>query len=182
MMNNTVKCFNQAKLVRVVANGTDITIDIEGRDAIVSQGKHNVPDGEFFFTPNHLLIFYEWPSIFHGREFQGIRLTFEKGRIIKYSAEKGQDLLEQILSIDNGACYLGELGIGTNPNIQKPTRNILFDEKIGGSIHLAIGNAYEAAGKGNVSSIHWDMVKNLKDNGEIYLDNKLVFKNGNWLF
>lgn len=186
MMDNAVKYFNQAKIVRIVGNKTDIIVDIEGREAIISQGKHNVPDGEFFFTPNHLLtegtIYYEWPAAIHGREVQGICLTFEKGKIVKYSAEKGQEFLEQILNIDNGSRYLGELGIGTNPNIKKPTKNILFDEKIGGSIHLAVGNAYEAAGKGNISAIHWDMVKNLNDNGEIYLDNKLIFKNGNWLF
>lgn len=186
MMDNTVKYFNQAKKVRIVGNETDITVDIEGRKALVSEGKHNVPDGEFFFTPNHLLtegiIYYEWPATIFGREVQGIRLTFEKGKIVKYSAEKGENFLEQIMNMDSGSRYLGELGVGTNPNITKPTKNILFDEKIGGSVHLAIGNAYEAAGKGNVSAIHWDMVKNLKDNGEIYLDNKLAFKNGTWLF
>ncbi len=184
-MNKKVEYFNKANSVRIVANETDITVDIEGREALVSQGKHNVPDGEFFFTPNHLLtegtIYYEWPTTFAGRELQGIRLTFERGKITKYSAEKGNEFLEEILNIDEGARYLGELGIGTNPNIQKPTKNILFDEKIGGSIHLAVGNAYEAAGKGNISSIHWDMVKNLKEKGEIYLDKKLIFKNGEWL-
>ncbi|MGD9679193.1 MAG: aminopeptidase [Vulcanibacillus sp.] len=176
MMNKTVTYFNQANVVRIIANQTDITIDIEGREAIVNQGKHNIPDGEFFFTPNYLLtegtIFCEWPVLFQGRELQGLHLTFKDGKIFKYSADIGQDLLEHILNTDNGACYLGKLGIGTNPNILNPIKNILFDEKIGGSIHLAIGNA---------SSINWNMVKNLKDNGEIYLDNMLVFKKGNWL-
>ncbi|HET7579692.1 MAG TPA: aminopeptidase [Bacillales bacterium] len=176
--------FNKAKKVRIVAEGTDVTIDIEGRKAIVSHGKRNVPDGEFFYTPNHLktegTIYYDWPTVYAGQEMQGIRLTFKEGKIVEYSAEKGEKFLEETLNTDDGSRYLGELGIGTNFGITKPTKSILFDEKIGGSIHMAVGAAYEEPG--NQSAIHWDMVKNLKNGGEIYLDGKLVQKDGKWVF
>ncbi len=179
--------FNKASKVRIVGKETDITIDIEGREAVICAGEHNVPDGEFFFTPNYLktegTIYYEWPTVYAGREIQGIRLTFKEGKIVEFSAEKGQDYLEQALNTDEGSRYLGELGIGANFGITAPSKDILFDEKIGGSVHLAVGRAYDEAGEGgNQSSIHWDMVKNLKDGGEIYLDGELVQKNGKWVF
>lgn len=184
-MESAAAKFNQASKVRIVAEGTDITVDIAGRQAVICSGTHNVPDGEFYFSPNHLLtegtIFFDWPTVYSGREIQGIRLTFKEGRVIEHSAEKGGDLLGQILDTDAGSRYLGELGIGCNFGIAAPTKDILFDEKIGGSIHLALGRAYEAGGKGNESAIHWDMVKGLKNGGEIYLDGVLVQKNGQWL-
>jgi len=167
-----------------VADGTDITVDIERRKAIVSYGRRNVPDGEFYFTPNHLktvgTIFYDWPTVYGGCEFQGIRLTFKEGKIVEATAEKGAGISGKILNTDEGARYLGEFGIGTNYGITKPSKNILFDEKIGGSVHLAVGAAYEQPGK--QSANHWDMVKNLNNDGEIYLDDKLVQKNGEWVF
>lgn len=185
-MIRAAEAFNQAKKVRILGKETELTVDIEGRTAVICSGSHNVPDGEFFFTPNHLLtegkIYYDWPAIYSGREIQGIRLTFKAGKIVEFSAEKGQEFLEKALNTDEGARYLGELGIGMNFGIDRPTKDILFDEKIGGSVHLAVGRAYEDAGKGNDSAIHWDMVKNLKDGGEIYLDEVLVQKNGKWLF
>jgi len=178
--------FNRASKVRIVGKDTDLTVDIAGRSAVLCSGEHNVPDGEFFFTPNHLLteghIYFEWPTVFSGREISGIRLEFEKGKIVRFSAEKGGEFLEKILNTDEGSRYLGELGIGANFGITRPTKDILFDEKIGGSIHLAVGRAYEEAGAGNESAIHWDMVKSLKDGGEIYLDGRLVQKNGKWVF
>jgi aminopeptidase len=185
-MRAAAERFNRANQVRIVGKETDLTVDIEGRRAVICAGEHNVPDGEFFFTPNHLrtegTIYFEWPTIFSGREIQGIRLTFRKGRIVEFSAEKGQPFLEQALNTDEGARYLGELGIGANFGITSPTKDILFDEKIGGSVHLAVGRAYEEAGAGNDSAIHWDMVKNLKEGGRIYLDGELVQENGRWVF
>ncbi|CAH1221631.1 Aminopeptidase T [Paenibacillus plantiphilus] len=178
--------FNAAKKVRIVGKETDLTVDIEGRKAVICAGTHNVPDGEFFFSPNHLLteghIYYEWPTIYAGREISGIRLQFEAGRIVACSAEKGEEALIQALDTDEGSRYLGELGIGANFGIQNPTKDILFDEKIGGSVHLAVGRAYEDAGGGNESLIHWDMIKNLRDGGELYLDGELVQKDGKWIF
>lgn len=185
-MEEAATHFNKAKKVRIVANETDVTVDIEGREAVVSYGKRNVPDGEFYFSPNHLktegTIYFDWPTVSGGREAQGVRLTFRDGKIVENSAEKGEDFLEETLNTDEGSRYLGELGIGTNFGITKPTKNTLYDEKIGGSIHLAVGRAYELAGAGNESAIHWDMVKNLKDGGEIYLDGELVQKDGQWVF
>lgn len=185
-MDEAAKLFNQAKKVRIIADQTDVTVDIESREAVVSYGKRNVPDGEFFFTPNHLktegTIYYDWPAVYAGREVQGIRLTFKDGKIVEASAERGQDFLHQTLETDGGSRYLGELGIGTNSGITKPTKNILFDEKIGGSVHMAVGAAYKKAGAGNESAIHWDMVKNLRGGGNIYLDGKLVQENGEWVF
>lgn len=184
-MTGICEHFNAASEVRIVANETDVTVDIAGRKGIVCAGERNVPDGEFFFTPNHLEtrghITYDWPVVLAGREVRGIRLEFVDGRVEKFSAEKGEDYLAQALDTDEGARFLGELGIGMNFGIQKPTKNILFDEKIGGSVHLALGAGYPEGGKGNESALHWDMVKNLRDGGKIYLDGKLVQENGEWL-
>ncbi|MCI3919953.1 aminopeptidase [Paenibacillus sp. TRM 82003] len=180
--------FDAASKVRIVGtNGTDVTVNIEGRKGIIAAGRHNVPDGEFYYTPNFRktegTIFFEWPTVFKGREISGIRLTFREGKVVEASAQKGQPFLEEALDTDEGARYLGELGIGANFGIDQPTKDILFDEKIGGSIHLALGQAYEQGGPdGNKSVIHWDIVKGLKDGGAIYLDGELVQKNGKWVF
>ncbi|HZG77794.1 MAG TPA: aminopeptidase [Paenibacillus sp.] len=180
--------FDAASNVRIVGtNGTDVTVDIEGRKGILAAGRHNVPDGEFYYTPNFRktegTIFFEWPTTYKGREISGIRLTFREGKVVEASAQKGQEFLEEALNTDEGARYLGELGIGANFGIERPTKDILFDEKIGGSVHLALGQAYAQGGPdGNVSVIHWDIVKGLKDGGEIYLDGELVQKNGKWTF
>lgn len=183
-MLGAAEVFNKGSKVRIVANETDLTIDIEGREAVLCWGKRNVPDGEFYFTPNYLKteghIYYEWPTLFNGQEISGIRLRFEAGKIVDFSAEKGQPYLEAALNTDEGSRFLGELGIGTNFGLQSPTKDILFDEKIGGSVHLAVGRAYEEGG--NVSAIHWDMVKGLKNGGEIYVDGVLVQKDGKWVF
>jgi aminopeptidase len=180
--------FDAASLVRIVGtNGTDVTIDIEGRKGIIAAGRHNIPDGEFYYTPNFRktegTIFFEWPTVFKGREISGIRLTFREGKVVEATAQKGQPFLEEALNTDEGARYLGELGIGANFGITRPTKDILFDEKIGGSIHLALGQAYEQGGPdGNQSVIHWDIVKGLKDGGTIYLDGEPVQKDGRWVF
>ncbi len=145
-MQEAASYFNKAKKVRIVAEGTDITIDIEGREAVICSGEHNVPDGEFFFTPNHLLtegtIYFDWPTVYGGREIQGIRLTFREGKIVEYSAEKGEKFLEQALNTDEGARYLGELGIGANFGIKRPTKDILFDER-----RSAVPSIWPSAGR-----------------------------------
>ncbi|MBI3286430.1 MAG: aminopeptidase, partial [Chloroflexi bacterium] len=110
-----------------------------------------------------------------------VRLWFEKGRIEKAIASKGQDYLEALLNTDSGARYIGELGIGNNFAIQRFVKDILFDEKIGGTIHLAVGESYAVAGGVNKSAIHWDMIKDLRNGGEIYLDGELVQKDGRWV-
>ncbi|HPP87617.1 MAG TPA: aminopeptidase, partial [bacterium] len=119
-----------------------------------------------------------FPVCTSGNEISGIRLEFKDGKVIKASAEKNENYLLKILETDKGARYLGEFAIGLNYSIQKFTKNILFDEKIGGTIHLAIGSSYEETGGKNKSAIHWDMIKDLRTEGELYIDDKLFMKKG----
>lgn len=176
---------DDGKVMRVVGEKTDITLSMEGRDGIKCCGEHNMPDGEVFYAPVETQVnghvYFDLPSIFSGKEVKGIYLEFENGKIIKATAEKNQELLHAILSTDEGSKYLGEVGIGTNFQITKPTKEILFDEKIGGSIHMAVGRAYKEGGGQNESAIHWDMIKDLRKKGEIYIDGKLIQKNGKFL-
>ena len=120
-------------------------------------------------------------SLSVNKEVNGVRLEFKNGKIIKAAAEKNNDYLNKILDTDKGGRFLGELGIGMNYGIKKFTKDILFDEKIGGTIHLAAGQSYKEAGGKNNSAIHWDMIKELKSDGSLYLDNKLIQKNGKFL-
>lgn len=185
-MRDAARLFDEASIVRIEAEGTDIELDIAGRKGIICDGTHNVPDGEFFYTPHKArtrgAISYEWPTIHQGQEISGIRLRFEEGKVVEASATKGEAALLAALDTDEGSRYLGELGIGCNYGITKPTRNILFDEKICGSVHLALGQSYKDAGLDNESALHWDMVKNLRDGGRISLDGKVVQENGKWCY
>ncbi len=185
-MKEAAKRFDAAREVHIKGKGTDLKLSIEGRYGIIDGGENNMPGGEFFYAPlehkTEGVITYEWPAVISGHEVSGIRLRFEKGRVVEASAEKGEDYLHKMLDTDEGARYLGELGIGCNPGIQQHTKNILFDEKIGGTVHLALGMAYEECGGTNKSALHWDMVKDLRSGGEIYLDGQLVQKDGKWVF
>ncbi len=179
------KVLDKAKEVRIVGEETNLTISIKGRKAIPCYGERNMPDGEVFLSPvedsadGH--IYYEMPAIYQGREVTGIRLKFRGGKVVDASADKNEKFLITMLDTDKGARYLGELGIGVNYGIQKFTKDILFDEKIGGTVHLAVGRSYEDAGGKNISAIHWDMIKDLRKNGAIYLDGKAIQKNGQFL-
>ena len=172
--------------VRIKALDTDLRFSIKGIPAIKSEGLRNMPDGEVFTAPVkdsvQGYITYNTPSLYHGKEFNGIRFEFKNGKIVKAGAKVGsvQDL-NKILDSDKGARYIGEFSFGLNKNIHQPMKNILFDEKIMGSIHLTPGQAYKTADNGNRSSIHWDLVKILKSDGEIYLDGKLIQKNGKFV-
>ncbi|GGE06896.1 aminopeptidase [Marinithermofilum abyssi] len=185
-MEKAAKRFDEAKEVRIVASGTDITLSLEGRTGVIDGGENNMPGGEFFYAPQEHCtegtITYEWPAVLSGREVSGIRLTFKEGKVVEARADKGEDYLHQILETDAGARFVGELGIGCNNGIQQHTKNILFDEKIGGTVHLALGRAYEECGGTNQSAVHWDMVKDLRNGGAIYLDGQLVQKDGMWTF
>jgi aminopeptidase len=173
---------DKASEVRIVGKDTDLTLSIKGRKAIPCYGERNMPDGEVFLSPvessaeGH--IYYEMPAIFQGREVTGIRLRFKAGKVVEARADKNEDFLIAMLDTDKGARYLGELGVGVNYGIQKFTKDILFDEKIGGTVHLAVGRSYESAGGKNHSAIHWDMIKDLRKGGAIYLDGKVIQKNG----
>ncbi len=176
-----------ASELRIVGEATDLTIGIEGREAVVDEGRVNMPGGEFFFAPvedsaEGVITYSEFPAILDGGEVTGARLRFEAGRVVEASAEAGEEFLLTTLDTDDGARRLGELGIGCNPGIQRHTKSVLFDEKIDGTIHLALGKSYEHAGGKNQSVIHWDMVKDLRPGGRLYADGELVQENGRWLF
>ncbi len=178
--------FDEGSEVRIVGEGTDLTVGIGGREGIVSAGFRNMPDGEVFYSPledsaNGVITYAEFPAIYLGNEIEGARLTFRDGEIVEATAEVGQEFLRQVLATDAGSSRLGELGLGCNPRITQFTRNVLFDEKIDGTVHLAVGASYTYAGGTNESAVHWDMVKDLRPGGELSLDGEVVQRDGRWL-
>jgi len=179
-----VDYLNKASDVRYVCGKTDISFSVEGRTWINSDGRTNMPSGEVFSGPVedsvNGTVFFNYPSIFMGTEIRGITLKVENGEVIEWSAEQGEDILDKVFDID-GARFFGEVAIGTNYSIQRPTKNILFDEKIGGTIHMAVGQSYKQTGGKNMSAIHWDMITDMKDGGQIFIDGKLAYQNGHFL-
>ena len=178
------KLLLKSKEVRIKAPDTDLSFSIREMTAIKCAGKRNMPDGEVFTAPvNNSVeghIRFNTPSLYQGKLFSGIRLGFKKGRVIEARAEAGEDSLEAILDTDRGARYIGEFAFGLNKEIRRPLLSTLFDEKIYGSIHLALGAAYKECDNGNRSAIHWDLVRRMED-GEIYLDGKPVQKKGRFV-
>ncbi|MBS7633343.1 aminopeptidase [Candidatus Bathyarchaeota archaeon] len=174
---------DKAEKIRVVGDDTDLTFSVKGRKWINCSGDKNMPDGEVFTGPveNSVngKIRFTFPGIYMGKEVEDISLTFKRGKVVKASAVKGEDLLRELLKIE-GADHIGEAAIGTNYGITRFTKDMLFDEKMGGTIHLALGNGYPDSGSKNKSAIHWDILKNMK-NGEIYADGKLFYKNGKFM-
>jgi aminopeptidase len=172
---------NDADEVHIIGNKTDLTLSIKGRKTIIENGQKNLPGGEVFTAPiddsANGEIFFDLPSVRFGREAIGVRLKLKDGEIVDYSAEKGEELLKALINTDEGSKRLGELGIGMNRQITRFTRNILFDEKIGGTIHLAIGNAFKECGGVNESSVHWDMIKTMKG-GKLIFDGEVIQENG----
>lgn len=168
--------------IRIVGPDTDLTLSVKGRKFVNSDGQRNMPSGEIFTGPvensasGHIT--FDFPICFQGREIDGVRLVFRKGRAVEISAEKNEKFLKSMLAADPGATRLGELGIGTNRGIDRFIKMILFDEKIGGTIHLALGRSLEGTGGKNRSAIHWDMIKDLRRGGAIYVDGKLFQKDG----
>jgi aminopeptidase len=171
--------------VHVTSEGTDLRLGIEGRTFIAAGGKHNMPDGEFFTGPVEESaegeIKFHLPATYAGREVSGGRLRFEGGKVIDASAEKGEDFLVEMLDTDEGARRLGELGIGTNYGITDGTGEILLDEKIGGTVHLAIGRSYPETGGVNESAIHWDMICDLRRGGRIEVDGETLQRDGRFV-
>ncbi|MEW5818885.1 MAG: aminopeptidase [Cyanobacteriota bacterium] len=176
---------NGTNKIRVVGQETDITLSVEGRKWINCAGNNNFPDGEIFTSPvensanGH--IYFDMPAIYRGSESENIRLEFLNGKVVKATAQKGEEFFLSMIDQDNGARFLGEFAIGTNENIQQITGNILFDEKIGGSIHMALGASYPETGGNNESGLHWDLIKNMKAGGQIFADDKLIYENGKFL-
>jgi aminopeptidase len=177
-----IERLERAREVKIVGPGTDLTLSIEGRRFLNGDGKHNMPCGEVFTGPvedsANGEIYFGVPSAVAGREVSGVRFRFEEGRVVEASAEKGEEYLKAMLDADDGARYLGELGIGTNFGIPRATRNILFDEKLGGTVHLAIGRSYEKTGGKNDSSVHWDLICDLREGGELRADGEIVQRDG----
>jgi aminopeptidase len=175
---------NKASKIRIVGEDTDLTFDAKGRKWMNCSGDKNMPDGEVFTGPveNSVngRIRFTYPGIYMGREVEDISLVFKKGKVTRASAAKGENLLKELIKI-KGADRLGEAAIGTNYGITRFTKNMLFDEKMGGTIHMALGNAYPETGALNKSAIHWDILKDMKKNAEIYADNELFYKNGKFL-
>jgi aminopeptidase len=174
--------FQDAEKVRIVGRETDLSFSTKGRVYVIGDGKFNMPDGEVFTAPvddsAEGEIYFEFPGVYAGQLVEGIRLMFSEGKVVKATAEKNERLLHSILETDEGAQRLGEFGVGTNFGIKRFSYDILYDEKIGGTIHLALGRAY-AENKGiNQSDLHWDIIKDLRSEGEIYLDDRCIFENG----
>jgi len=184
-ISSYAELFEQAEEVHLVGEGTDLRLAIAGRKIAVDAGGSNMPGGEFFCSPiedsaDGTIAFSEFPAVYLGQEVKGIRLRFEGGRVVDAAAESNEEFLVSMLDMDEGARRLGELGIGCNPGINRYLKNTAFDEKIDGTVHLALGNGLPELGGTNVSRFHWDIVKDLRQGGTIELDGKIVQKNGSW--
>lgn len=179
------KRLTAAQAVRILGKDTDLTMSVKGRKFINSDGHHNMPSGEVFTGPvEHSVnghIRYTFPVCYSGKEVSDVFLRFKDGKVAEATAGTNEAFLEEMVRMDAGSCMVGELGIGTNYGIDRFTKNILFDEKIGGTIHLALGNSYPETGGKNRSALHWDMIKDLRDGGEIWVDGKLFQKNGKFV-
>lgn len=187
-MDKLVERMQKTDKVRIVGQGTDLTFSIKGQPAIKCDGKNNIPDGEVFTGPikNSLngTIKYNIPSVYHGKRFDDVCFKIKDGKIIEATANGNEKALNEILDTDDGARFFGEFAIGVNPYITKPMLDILFDEKICGSIHLTPGSCYDEAPNGNTSAIHWDLVLCQTEEyggGEIYFDDVLIRKNGRFV-
>ncbi|MBW7882370.1 MAG: aminopeptidase [Caldilineaceae bacterium] len=172
---------------KVVVRGpnVDLSLSIAGRTFINSDGKRNMPSGEIFTGPVEESvegwIRFTYPAIRGGREVENVELTFEQGRVVKATAAKNEPFLLSQLDSDAGARYLGEFAIGTNYQIQRFTKNILYDEKIGGTVHVAVGAGYPETGSRNQSSVHWDFICDMRHESEIWVDNELFYRDGQFL-
>src|SRR5918997_425854 len=172
--------------VRIQAEGTDITLGVAGRNWIACVGEHNMPDGELFTGPvedavnGHIR--FSFPASYGGRSVSGVCLRFEDGKVVDARAEQGEEFLLDMLDTDDGARRLGELGIGTNFGIATGTREILLDEKIGGTVHMAVGMSYPESGGTNRSAVHWDMGCDLRRGGSITVDGTELQRDGRFLF
>ncbi len=182
--NAYVERLNSADKIEYKGPNIDISFSVKGRKWINSDGRSNMPSGEVFSAPieNSVngKVYFSYPTIYMGKDVEGITLEVKDGEIIHWHAEKGHDVLDKVFSIP-GARFWGEVAIGTNYNIQRTTRNILFDEKIGGSIHMAVGQSYKQCGGMNESTVHWDMITDMKNGGEIFADGELIYRNGKFL-
>ena len=177
--------FQAGTQVRIVGHDTDLSFSTAGRTYVVGDGHINMPDGELYTAPvddsAQGVISFEFPGTFAGQTIAGIRLEFRDGEVVSAIADSGEEFLRRILAVDDGARRIGEFGIGVNFGIDRFVGDILYDEKIGGTIHLALGRAYAECGGTNQSALHWDIVKDLRSEGSIELDGRRVLENGRFL-
>ena len=179
-----IEHLNRIKEIHVIGEDTNLTFSVEGRTWKNSSGNLNLPDGEVYTSPHedsaNGYIRFTYPGIFQGREIENIFLRFKEGKVIEAKAEKGEDLLQEILKIEN-ANRIGEFAVGNNYGITKFTKNVLFDEKIGGTLHFALGLGFIECGSENKSAIHWDILKDMKLSGsKILADGKVIYEEGQW--
>jgi aminopeptidase len=176
---------DSVKEVRVKTKETDLVLKTAARKWINCDGRMNFPDGEVFTSPLETSvegkILFSFPACIGGREVENVRLEFKEGKVIKADALKGREFLEKMIGMDEGAASVGEFAIGTNDHIKKFTKNILFDEKIGGTVHLALGASIPETGGVNKSALHWDMVCDMREGGELYADGELIYKGGKFI-
>jgi len=179
------QALEEVRELRIVGPGTDLKLGVEGRRWSAADGRLNMPDGEVYTSPVETLtegeISFTFPALFHGREVTDIRLRFEGGAVVAAEAARGGDYLEALLAMDAGSRRLGEVAFGLNYEIDRFTRNTLFDEKIGGTMHVALGSSFNELGGLNESSLHWDLVCDLRGEGEVYADGELVWRAGRFL-
>ena len=177
-----VQALRGAEHVKVQGPNGDLSLSIKDRTFINACGRNNMPDGEIFTGPveesANGWVRFSYPAIYQGRSVSGVELTFEDGRVVKATADKDEEFLNATIETDPGARYLGEFAIGTNFGIDRFTGNILFDEKIGGTIHMALGAGYPKTGNTNKSAIHWDMICDMKEDSEILVDGEVFYKDG----
>ncbi len=173
---------NQGKQVRVLGKGTDLTFSVEGRTWSPADGRSNMPDGEIATSPVTSTvngeIYFDFPGVLGGRLVHDMRLAWEDGKLVKATSSTNQDFLQEVVNTDEGASKIGEFALGTNDQVTHFCKDILIDEKIGGTMHIALGRAYPKTGGKNQSAIHWDIIKDLREEGEIYLDGKLIVDRG----
>lgn len=173
------------KELRIMGEKTDLIMNVEGRKWINCNGKRNMPDGEVFTSPleesGEGEMFFDVPTSFMGVNAKNVHLFFEKGRVVKAEAEKGEKFLNEMLDTDDGGRIIGEIAFGLNKSIKKATANILFDEKIGESMHLAVGSSYPEAGGKNKSGLHWDLIKDMRKDSQVFADNIKIYENGKFI-
>jgi len=180
-----VRLLSRIDELRIISDETDLTIKVGGRKWLNDDGRHNMPAGEVFTAPvedsAEGVIKFSFPAVWGGFEVEDVKLRFERGRVVEAHAGKGEDKLKKILETDEGARRLGEIAFGLNYNITRHTKQILLDEKIGGTMHLALGAAYPDTGGVNKSAIHWDLIIDMK-RGKVYGDGDLIYENGRFLY
>jgi aminopeptidase len=180
-----IEILEKKETIAIKAPGTDLKLSVKGRKWINCDGRENFPDGEIFTGPVEDsiqgVITYSFPAVYSGKEVSGIRLVFKDGEVREAKAEKGEEFLRAMINMDEGAKRVGEFSFGTNYGIKTFVKNILFDEKIGGTCHLALGSAYPETGGVNKSGLHWDMICDLRKESEVYADGELIYKNGRFI-